>query len=286
MQDVSTPSLNRRSALGAAALTGAAAVTSRFATTAQAAASAEPAVVFGDGPRPERRDGPLAIGSLIFPGLDQIDFTGPFEVFARISDAHVNIVAKTLDPVRDVKGLSLTPTVAIADAPLFDVLAVAGGLGQQLVMDDPDIIGLIRRHAEAGRLVFSVCTGALLCGAAGLLKGRRATTHWAAHDLLRFYGAIPTHARVVVDGNYVSTAGVTAGLDGALLVAALLRGDAVAQEIQLDIEYAPEPLFHSGTPEQASEAVVARFFEMYGRNKAAREDEARRFAHVLGMSPT
>ena len=115
------------------------------------------------------------------------------------------------------------------------------GYGQQAIMDDPEIIGLIQHHAEAERLVFSVCTGALLCGAAGLLKKRQATTHWAAHDLLKFYGATPVQARVVVDGAYISTAGVTAGLDGALLLASLLRGDSVAEQIQLDIEYALEP---------------------------------------------
>ncbi len=242
-----------------------------------------PPVAFSDRPRPGRHDGPLSVGSLIFPGVDQIDFTGPFEVFAQIPNVKVHVVAKTLEPVHDVKGLALTPTVAIAEAPLFDVLHVAGGLGQQDLMDDPEIIGLIKRHADAGRLVFSVCTGALLCGAAGLLVDRHATTHWAAHDLLAFYGAAPVLARVVVDGNYVSTAGVTAGLDGALLVASLLRGDQVAEEIQLDIEYAPEPLFHSGTPQEASRETIAEFFRIYGDNKAAREAEARRFSEALGV---
>jgi cyclohexyl-isocyanide hydratase len=248
-----------------------------------APASAQPPVIFSDRPRPERREGPLTVGSLIFPGLDQIDFTGPFEVLSRIPDTTVAILAKSREPVRDVKGLLLTPTLSIAEAPLFDVLHVAGGLGQQQVMDDPEIIGLIRRHAEAERLVFSVCTGALLCGAAGLLKGRQATTHWAAHDLLKHYGATPVHARVVVDGQYVSCAGVTAGLDGALLVASLLRGDMAAETIQLDIEYAPEPLFHSGTPEDASADVLERFFRIYGANKTSREAEARRFSTKLGI---
>ncbi|WP_293883273.1 DJ-1/PfpI family protein [Sphingomonas sp.] len=241
-------------------------------------------VVFGDRPRPVRREGPITIGALIFDRLDQIDFTGPFEVFSRIPDTEVHVVAGSLAPVVDVRGLTLTPTLRIADAPLFDVLHVSGGLGQQAIMDDPGVIGLIQRHAEANRLVFSVCTGALLCGAAGLLRDRLATTHWAAHDLLRFYGATPVRARVVVDGNYVSTAGVTAGLDGALLVASLLRGDAIAERNQLDIEYAPEPLFHSGTPEQVTENVLAAFFESYGANKELREAEARRFAERLNVT--
>jgi cyclohexyl-isocyanide hydratase len=215
--------------------------------------------------------------------MDQIDFTGPFEVFARIPDTTVHVIAKTADPVHDVKGLTLTPTMAISEAPEFDVLAIAGGLGQQALMDDEEIISLIRRHVDAGRLVFSVCTGALLCGAAGVLKGRQATTHWAAFDLLKFYGANPVKSRVVVDGNYISAAGVTAGLDGALLVASLLRGDKVAEEIQLDIQYAPNPVFHSGTPEQAQSDVIDAFFKIYGANKQAREAEARRFATKLGV---
>jgi cyclohexyl-isocyanide hydratase len=128
-------------------------------------------------------------------------------------------------------------------------------------MNDEEIIGLIQRQAASGRYVFSVCTGALLCGAAGLLRGRHATTHWAAKELLPLYGAIPTDARVVIDGNYVSSAGVTAGLDGALEIAALLRGPEVAEGIQLDIEYAPSPHFYSGTPATASKSIVDAFID-------------------------
>ncbi len=275
-------SLTRRWALGAGI--GLIGTGLNLSSVAQAADGPEPPVVFSKKPKPQRHDGSLNIGSLIFPRMDQIDFTGPFEVFARMPDAKVHVIAKTLEPVGDVKGLILTPTEFIAHAPLFDVLHVAGGLGQQALMDDPEIIGLIQRHAEAGKLVFSVCTGALLCGAAGILKGRLATTHWAAHDLLKFYGATPIRARVVVDGGYVSTAGVTAGIDGALLVASLLCGDTIAEEIQLDLEYAPEPLFHSGTPQEASQEVIKMFFHHYGANKAARENEAHRFARKLGVA--
>lgn len=273
--------LTRRSALGLGE--GLIGTGLNFSSAAQTAGGSNPPVVFSKKSRPQRHEGPISIGSLVFPRLDQIDFTGPFEVFSRIPDTQIHVVAKTLEPVRDVKGLILTPTISIAQAPLFDVLHVAGGLGQQAMMDDPEIIGVIQRHAEAGKLVFSVCTGALLCGAAGILKGHLATTHWAAHDLLKFYGATPVRARIVVDGGYISTAGVTAGLDGALLVASLLRGDIIAEEIQLDIEYAPEPLFHSGTPQEASQQVMAMFFHNYGINKTARENEAQRFARRLGV---
>ena len=151
-------------------------------------------------------------------------------------------------------------------------------------MEDQEILSFIKNQADSGRYLLSVCTGALLCGAAGVLKGRRATTHWAAWDLLHYYGAIPTKARVVVDGNYMSTAGVTAGLDGSLKIASILRGDLVAQEIQLDIEYAPDPPFHSGTPETAPPEVVQAFFARYGNVKESREAEARRFATKLGTT--
>lgn len=227
----------------------------------------------------------FTIGCFIFPRQDQIDFTGPFEVLSRIPDSTVHIIAKTKAPVRDVKGLILTPEMTIAEAPPFDLLLVSGGLGQQALMDDDEILSLIRNQADSGRYVFSVCTGALLCGAAGILRGRRATTHWAAWNLLHYYGAIPTKSRVVVDGNYISTAGVTAGIDGALQVAAILRGNSVAEEIQLDIEYAPEPIFHSGTPETASPDTIDAFFTKYGHIKESREAEARRFAAKLGVNP-
>ena len=226
----------------------------------------------------------LTIGCLIFPRQDQIDFTGPFEVLSRIPDSTLHVIAKTKTPVRDVKGLILTPEMSIAEAPALDLLVVSGGLGQQALMEDQEVLSLIRNQAESGRYVLSVCTGALLCGAAGILRGRRATTHWAAWDLLHYYGAIPTRARVVVDGNYISTAGVTAGLDGSLRIASILRGDLVAQEIQLEIEYAPDPPFHSGTPETAPPEVIQAFFARYGQVKESREVEARRFAAKLGVT--
>jgi cyclohexyl-isocyanide hydratase len=255
------------------------------ATPARAAGTAAiPPVVYSSRPRPGRHTGSLSIGCLIFPRLDQIDFTGPFEVLARVPDVDIQIVAKTVQPVKDVKGLILTPTLAIADAPMFDVLVVAGGLGQQVIMDDPEIMGLIRRHMDAGRIVFSVCTGALLCGAAGILKGREATTHWSAIDLLKYYGAKPINARVVVDGNLVTAAGVTAGLDGALLVASLLRGAKVAEEAQLNIQYAPNPVFHSGEPATAAPDVKASFLAKYEPDRVARQAEAVRFAGKLGVT--
>jgi cyclohexyl-isocyanide hydratase len=158
--------------------------------------------------------------------------------------------------VADVKGLILTPQIALADAPQLDVLVVPGGEGVNELMEDDMTLAFIRKQAAGARIVFSVCTGALVCGAAGLLKGRRVTTHWASFHLLEHFGALPVNERVVTDGNLVSAAGVTAGIDGALTVAARLRGEFAAQRIQLQIQYAPEPPFNSGTPETAPAAVL------------------------------
>jgi cyclohexyl-isocyanide hydratase len=148
----------------------------------------------------------LRIGSLLFEGVDQIDFTGPFEVLSRIPNATYRIYGKTTAPVRDLKGLWLTPDATLADAPPLDVLHVPGGFGQQALMEDAEVLGWIRRQAAGACSISSVCTGALLCGAAGLLKGRRATTHWASFHLLPYFGAIPVNERVVVDGAWVFAA--------------------------------------------------------------------------------
>lgn len=227
--------------------------------------------------KPKVTTGPLRVGCLIFERMDQIDFTGPFEVLSRMPDTTVRIISKELAPVRDVQGLRLSPDVTIAEAGLFDVLLVPGGYGQQALMHDEEVLGLIREHVRNEKLLFSVCTGALLCGAAGVIAGRQVTTHWSARHLMPYYGARLADARVVVDGNMISAAGVTAGLDGALALVALLRGDAAAEEIQLAIEYAPNPIFHSGTPESAPAEVLRSFQKSYEPTGTAREAEAVRY---------
>ena len=225
----------------------------------------------------------LEIGSLLFEGIDQIDLTGPFEVLSRIPNSTYRIYGKTADPVRDMKGLRLTPDAALADAPRLDVLHVPGGFGQEALMEDEEVLGWIRSQAAGARSVFSVCTGALLCGAAGLLKGRRATTHWASFHLLPFFGAVPVNERVVLEGNWIFAAGVTAGIDGALRLAAHLRGDAAAQAIQLYMVYSPEPPFDSGTPETAPAAILDEARQSVRGITARREETARRVAKRLGI---
>jgi cyclohexyl-isocyanide hydratase len=226
----------------------------------------------------------LQIGSLVFEGLDQIDLTGPFEVLSRIPNATYRLYAKTDAPVRDLKGLRLTPDATLAAAPQLDVLHVPGGHGQEALMEDEEILGWIRRQAAGAHSIFSVCTGALICGAAGLLKGRRATTHWASFHLLPLFGAIPVNERVVVDGAWVFAAGVTAGIDGALRLAAELRGEAAAQSIQLHMVYAPEPPFNSGTPETAPAAILEAARQSVRDITARREATAKRIAARLGLA--
>jgi cyclohexyl-isocyanide hydratase len=225
----------------------------------------------------------LLIGSLMFDEMDQIDLTGPFEMLSRVPNSTYRIYAKTGSPVRDLNGLRLIPDATLAEAPPLDVLHVPGGPGQEALMQHREVIAWMQKQAAGARWIFSVCTGALLCGAAGLLRGRRATTHWSSLHLLPFFGAIPVNERVVVDGNYVFAAGVTAGIDGALRLAAELRGDEVAQAIQLDLLYAPEPPFNSGTPERAPPAILERAKQSYQEITARREETARRIAARLGI---
>ncbi|HEY6971962.1 MAG TPA: DJ-1/PfpI family protein [Candidatus Angelobacter sp.] len=225
----------------------------------------------------------LHLGAIIFPQIDQTDFTGPFEILSRVPDSTFHILWKEKGPVRDIRGLMLTPEETFAEVPQLDVLLVPGGPGQQALMEDETVLSFIRKQAETAKYVFSVCTGALVCGAAGLLKGRQATTHWASVQLLPYFGAVPVDQRVVKDGNIVTTAGVTAGLDGALVIAALLRGDDAAKEIQLGIEYAPEPPFQSGTPATAPPEVVEAFKNFTSKLTEARLITARRVADRLGI---
>ena len=201
---------------------------------------------------------PLAIGMILYPNMTQLDLTGPYEVFARMPSARVHLIAASLEPVRSERGLRLVPDVDFACAPELDILFVPGGPGQREVMEDQALIGFLRECGARARYVTAVCTGALLLGAAGLLRGYRATTHWLSLDLLAPLGATPVAERVVIDRNRITGGGVTAGIDFALTVAATLYGDETAQAIQLAIEYDPAPPFASGSPRSADPALVAQ----------------------------
>ncbi|MEZ4398760.1 MAG: DJ-1/PfpI family protein [Kofleriaceae bacterium] len=199
---------------------------------------------------------PLHIGLVLYPGLTQLDLTGPYEVFARIPGAQLDTVAHTLAPVRADSGLALVPSTTLATCPPLDVLFVPGGYGQIAQMTDPAMLAFLRHHGERARWVTSVCTGALLLGAAGLLRGYRAATHWMYMDLLPSYGATPVAERVVVDRNRVTAGGVTAGIDFGLQIIAEVAGPAAAQAAQLELEYDPHPPFDCGHPRVASPALV------------------------------
>jgi cyclohexyl-isocyanide hydratase len=213
----------------------------------------------------------LQIGILVFPGVQQLDLTGPYEVFASLPGAKVHLIWKDRSPINSATGLVLGPTMIFGECPALDVLCVPGGGGVNALLQDTEVLEFLRTQAARARYVTSVCTGSLVLGAAGLLKGRRATTHWFSHDFLEKFGAIPVHARVVRDGNLITAGGVTAGIDFGLAVVAELVGREQAEAIQLGLEYAPEPPFTAGTPDEAPAAVLATVRDRLAATRNARE---------------
>jgi cyclohexyl-isocyanide hydratase len=198
----------------------------------------------------------LHIGILLFPKVQQLDLTGPYDVFATMPGVSVHLLWKELAPVISSTGLLLMPTRTFAGCPPLDVICVPGGVGVDALMEDAETLDFIKQQAATAQYVTSVCTGALVLGAAGLLQGRRATTHWASHSLLESFGAIPVKERVVRDGNLMTGGGVTAGIDFALTLVSELFDPEKAQLIQLQLEYAPAPPFDSGRPDSASASVL------------------------------
>ncbi len=223
---------------------------------------------------------PLQIGLLLFPDVTQLDLTGPWEVFARTPGVECHLIWKDLQPVRSDRGLSILPTTTFADCPPLDVICVPGGPGQIALMSDDVTLNFLRQQADQAKWVTSVCTGSLVLGAAGLLKGYRATSHWSSIDQLALLGAEPVSERVVRDRNRISGAGVTSGIDFALTLVAEIAGDAVAKAVQLQMEYDPEPPFTSGSPHTAPpqevEQARAKMAEFLATRRAAAERAALR----------
>lgn len=223
---------------------------------------------------------PLQIGLLLFPDVTQLDLTGPWEVFARTPGVECHLIWKDLQPVRSDRGLSILSTTTFADCPPLDVICVPGGPGQIALMSDDITLNFLRQQADQAKWVTSVCTGSLVLGAAGLLKGYRATSHWSSIDQLALLGAEPVSQRVVRDRNRISGAGVTSGIDFALTLVAEIAGDAVAKSVQLQMEYDPEPPFTSGSPHTASpqevEQARAKMAEFLATRRAATERAALR----------
>jgi cyclohexyl-isocyanide hydratase len=225
----------------------------------------------------------LRIGFLVFPSITQLDMTGPHEVFARMPGSAIHLVWKTLEPVMAQGGLSLVPTTTLEACPQLDLVCVPGGPGMNALLNDEAVLAFLRRQAAGARYVTAVCTGSLVLGAAGLLKGKRATTHWTALDMLAAFGATPVAERTVIDGNLITGGGVTAGIDFALKVVAETAGEEVAKTIQLSIEYDPRPPFDAGSPASAGEAIIARLRQAGARIQAEREAAVREAAARLGL---
>jgi len=226
----------------------------------------------------------ITVGLLLFPEMTQLDMTGPYEVFASMPRTTVEVVWKTLEPVTTGGGLRMLPTTTIAACPRLDVICVPGGPGQVALMRDAEILDFLRRQAESCRFVTSVCTGSLILGAAGLLRGYRATCHWLSLDQLALLGAIPVAERIVRDRNRITGGGVTSGIDFALFVAAQLCGEDVAKEIQLRIEYDPAPPFDAGSPRTADPTLVAALSARLKDRQDARRAVTSEAARALGLS--
>jgi len=199
----------------------------------------------------------MEIGFYLYPGMTQLDFTGPYEVLAHVPGARVHLAAKNLDPIESDTGLRILPTVTLTDCPQLDVLCVPGGPHVDALFQDTETLEFLKRQGEGAKYVTSVCTGSLILGAAGLLKGYKATSHWTSVDMLETFGAIPTAGRVVRDRNRFTGGGVTAGIDFALTLVAEMMGEKTAKMIQLATEYNPAPPFEGGHPDVAEPEIVA-----------------------------
>jgi cyclohexyl-isocyanide hydratase len=225
---------------------------------------------------------PFHIGLLLFPDITQLDLTGPYEVFIKFPDAKVHLVWKSRAPVTAGGGMQIVPTMTFAECPQLDLICVPGGSGMNALLNDAETIHFIRAQAKGARYVTSVCTGALVIGAAGLLKGKRAATHWMSREMLSAFGATPVAERVAVDGNVITGGGVTAGIDFALTVAAHVCGAEFAKKTQLSMEYDPHPPFDSGSPERADPALVAQARADAAKRQAERQAAVNEAAAKLG----
>lgn len=224
----------------------------------------------------------LRIAVLLFPNVTQLDMTGPVQVLSRLGNARLDLVWKTLDPVPTDAGFSIVPTATLAEVPAADILCVPGGFGVNGVIADDDVMDWVGTVGRAATWVTSVCTGSLILGAAGLLEGYRAGCHWSQRHMLPLFGAVPVAERVVIDRNRVTGGGVTAGIDFALTLTALLRGREHAEAVQLSLEYAPEPPFDSGSPDRARAEVVAAVERRTRALVPTRDDDLRALAQRRG----
>jgi cyclohexyl-isocyanide hydratase len=225
---------------------------------------------------------PLQIGLLLFPKVTQLDFTGPLQVFSSVPGAKIHLIWKRIEPVESDSVMVLTPTVSFADCPQLDVICVPGGFGIDDMVNDEEMLDFLRRQAAGAKYVTSVCTGSLVLGAAGLLRGYRATTHWTAMELLAAFGATPTKTRVCVDRNRVTGGGITAGIDFALTLVSIMVDQRTAEMIQLRLEYNPAPPFNAGSPDTAPPEILALMNERVVPSNKRRREAVDRAAARLG----
>ena len=214
---------------------------------------------------------PIRVAFLLFPNVTQLDLTGPAQVFSRLGNVKIDLVAATREPVMTDAGFALLPTATFGSAVQPDILCIPGGMGVNDAMEDAATLAWVRRAAAGADWITSVCTGSLLLGAAGLLEGYRATCHWAQHHHLAAFGAIAVKERVVIDRNRASGGGVTAGIDFGLSLVAAIRGEDHAKLVQLALEYDPAPPFDSGSPDRADVETVQRFQAMAKPTAAVRD---------------
>lgn len=226
----------------------------------------------------------LQIGLLIFPKVTQLDLTGPVQVFSSVPGAKLHLIWKRIEPVPSDSVLALTPTITFADCPPCDVICVPGGVGTDDMVNDEEVLAFLRKQAASAKYVTSVCTGSLVLGAAGLLKGYRAATHWAAREHLVPFGATVSNERVCIDRNRVTGGGVTAGIDFALTLVSQLVDRKTAEAIQLRLEYNPAPPFNSGSPDTAPPEVLAVMNERAAPFKARRAEAVTRAVARLNAS--
>lgn len=227
----------------------------------------------------------MHLAFLLFPGVTQLDLTGPVQFLSRLPGAKVDLVWASLDPVPTDAGFSIMPTATFAQAPRADLLCVPGGMGIADVINHPQALDWVRQVGGQAQWVTSVCTGALVLGAAGLLRGYQATTHWAWHDLLSLFGAEPVEARHVIDRNRATGGGVTAGIDFALALIAEIAGPDHARAVQLALEYDPDPPFDAGSPAKAGPALVQVYAERANRLAPHRRADLIAAAERLGFTP-
>lgn len=223
----------------------------------------------------------MQVNVLLFPGVTQLDLTGPYEVLARAPGFQVDLVGSGLDPVTSDRGLKLLPTVTLGTARPPDVLVVPGGPGADDLLADERWLRFTAEQAAQAKYVLGVCTGSLVLGAAGLLRGKRASCHWLARDFLPAFGAVRDDARICIDGSLLTSGGVTSGIDMALKAVALISGDDVARQIQLQIEYHPEPPFDGGTPDTSPAHIVQRCRDAGRERQGIRAAAVARAAEAL-----